>query len=335
VKSVLRWGIIGTGGIASDFATALKGSNRFRIVDVTGSAPEKARAFAERWGISSHAPTLRQFLANDEVDAVYVATPHPLHEEQTLACIEAGKAVLCEKPMTVDAAGAERLIGAARQGGVFLMEAFMYRCHPMTRELVRRLADGAIGTPRHVRADFGFRAAGERSGRLFDPALGGGSILDVGGYPVSFARLVAGVVEGMPFAEPVRVHGSLSLGPTGVDELACAELVFSSGFTAEVKSAIRHDVGTAAVIYGDGGKIVVPNPWLPRGNRHGLESEFTVFRDGRAPENVVMRTREATYAIEAAVVADTLPRTEPEWPAMTWADTLGNMRVLDRWRAGP
>jgi predicted dehydrogenase len=167
---------------------------------------------------------------------------------------------------------------------------------------------------------------------LFDPELGGGSILDVGGYPVSFARLVAGIVESTPFAEPVQVLGSMSLGPTGVDELASAELIFGSGFTAEVKSAIRHDVGTAAVVYGDAGKVVVPNPWLPRGNRHGLESEFSIHRDGRAPENVVVRTREVTYAIEAAVVADTLPRTEADWPAMSWADTLGNMRVLDQWR---
>jgi predicted dehydrogenase len=333
VKSELRWGLIGTGAIASDFVTALRGSSRLLVVDVAGSAPEKSRAFAARWGIPSHAPTLDHLLANAEVEAVYIGTPHPAHEEQALACIRAGKHVLCEKPMTVDAASTERVVEAARQAGVFLMEAYMYRCHPLMRELTKRLADGAVGTLRHVRADFGFRTSGSRSGRLFDPALGGGSILDVGGYPVSFARLVAGLVEGAPFAEPVEVFGSASLGPTGVDELASAELVFSSGFTAEVKSAIRHDVGTAVVVYGDAGKVVLPNPWLPRGNRQGLESEFTIFRDGRAPENVVVRTREATYAIEAAVVADTLPRTEPDWPAMNWADTLGNMRVLDRWRS--
>jgi predicted dehydrogenase len=332
VKSELSWGIIGTGAIASDFVTALRGSSRFRVVDVAGSAPDKSRAFAERWGISSGAPTLDHLLRNPEVEAVYVGTPHPMHEEQALACIRAGKHVLCEKPLTVDAASAERLIEAARSAGVFLMEAYMYRCHPLMRELTKRLADGVIGTLRHVRADFGFRAAGPRTGRLFDPTLGGGGILDVGGYPVSFARLMAGLVEGVPFAEPVQVLGSMSVGPTGVDELASAELVFSSGFTAEVNSAIRHDVGTAVVVYGDAGKVVLPNPWLPRGNRHGLESELTIFRDGRAPENVVVRTREATYAIEAAVVADSLPRTEPEWPAMSWADTLGNMRVLDRWR---
>src|SRR5262249_27456634 len=156
---------------------------------------------------------------------------------------------------------------AARLADVFLMEAYMYRCHPLLRELTKRLADGVVGTLRHVRADFGFRATSSRSGRLFDPALGGGSILDVGRYPVSFARLVASLVEGAPFADPAQVFGSMSLGPTGVDELASATLVFSSGMTAEVTSAIRHDVGTAVVVYGDAGKVVLPNPWLPRGNR--------------------------------------------------------------------
>jgi predicted dehydrogenase len=332
VKSELRWGIIGTGAIASDFVTALRGSSRSSVVDVAGSSPEKSSAFAQRLSIPSHAPTLEHLLASADVDAIYVATPHPMHEEHALACIRAGKHVLCEKPITVDAASAARVVEAARLAGVFLMEGYMYRCHPLMRELTKRLADGVIGTLRHVRADFGFRTAGTRTGRLFDPALGGGSILDVGGYPVSFARLVAGLVEGAPFADPEQVLGSVSLGPTGVDELASAELVFASGFTAEVKSAIRHDVGTAVVVYGDEGKVVLPNPWLPRGSRQGLESELTIYREGRAPENVVVRAREATYAIEAAMVADSLPRTEPDWPAMTWADTLGNMRVLDRWR---
>jgi hypothetical protein len=155
---------------------------------------------------------------------------------------------------------------------------------------------------------------------------------DVGGYPVSFARLVAGCVEGAPFAEPARLYGSAVCGPTG-GWLATAHLSFASGFTAVVRSAVRHDLGTTAVVYGESGKIVVPNPWLPQGNRQGLESEFTVFRDGRAPETVTVRTREVTYAIEAALVADTLPRLEPEWPAMNWDDTLGNMRVLERWLA--
>jgi predicted dehydrogenase len=213
------------------------------------------------------------------------------------------------------------------------MEAYMYRCHPVIAALVTRLSDGLIGPICRVTADFGFRAGGPRVGRLFDPALGGGSILDVGGYPVSFARLVAGVVERAPFAEPVRVRGSLTIGPTGVDELASAELAFASGFSATVTSAIRHDVGTTAVVYGETGKIVLPNPWLPGGNRHGLESELVVYREGKSPERLVVRASEPIYALEAALVADSLPSLEAVWPAMSWSDTLGNMRVLDQWRA--
>jgi len=329
----LRWGLIGTGAIASDFTLALQGSSRGRIIDVAGSSHAKAQAFAASRGIAASSATIGEMLANPAVDAVYIATPHPAHEKQALACITAKKHVLCEKPITVDAASAERVIEAARQAGVFLMEAYMYRCHPLTRQILQRLSDGVIGPVRHMRADFGFRATGPRSGRLFDPALGGGSILDVGGYPASFARLVAGLPEHVPFAEPVAVDGSATFGPTGVDELACAALTFGSGFTAEIRSAIRADLGTTAVLFGERGKIVVSNPWLPGGDRHGKECDFVVFRDGLAAESVVVRTHEDTYAIEAALVADTIPGVQAPWPAMSWDDTLGNMRLLERWLA--
>jgi len=333
VSRTLSWGVIGTGGIAADFCEALKRSTRCRVVNVAGSSPDKARAFAGRFGLARWSGQMPQLLEDPAVEAVYVATPHPLHEPQALACIAAGKHVLCEKPLTLDAAGAERVIDAARRRGVFLMEAFMYRCHPLLRELVARLTDGAIGPIRHVRADFGFRARRAPEHRLFDVALGGGSILDVGGYPVSFARLVAGLVEGTPFAEPTELTATGLIGPTGVDELASAHLTFGSGFTASVTSAICHDVGTTAVVFGEHGRIVLPNPWIPGGQRQGTATELTVLRDGRDPEHVRVDTPRATYAIEAELVLDSVPALEAAWPAMSHADTLGNMRVLDRWRA--
>jgi predicted dehydrogenase len=225
------------------------------------------------------------------------------------------------------------VIARARSRGVFLMEAFMYRCHPLLRELFARLEGDEIGQVRHVRADFGFRVPRDPKGRLFDLSLGGGSILDVGGYPVSFARLIAGFVAGRPFAEPVRLEASGYLGPTGADELASALLEFDSGFTAQVTSAITHDVGTTAVVFGEKGKIVLPDPWIPEGDRQGLRTGFTLHRDGRAPETVSIQTEKPTYAIEAELVADTLPEIEARYPAMTHEDTLGNLRVLDRWQA--
>lgn len=333
MNEILHWGVIGTGGIAADFCEALKGSQSCRVVNVAGSSDQKARAFAERFGLAHCSHAISQLLVDPNVEAVYIATPHPLHEQHALACIDAGKHVLCEKPLTMDQASAARLLAAAKQQRVFVMEAFMYRCHPLLRELLTRLKDGAIGAIRHVRADFGFRVPRMPEHRLFNLALGGGSILDVGGYPVSFARLIAGVVEGTPFAEPVGFTASGLIGPTGADELAIAHLTFRSGLTASLTSAVCHDVGTTAVVFGEHGKIVLPDPWIPGSKRQGLVSELIVFRDGRDAEHVTVRTDLATYAIEAELVRDTLPAIEAAWPAMSHADTLGNMRVLDRWQA--
>jgi predicted dehydrogenase len=327
----LQWGVIGTGGIAGDFVQALGASKRCRVVNVVGSSPAKGPAFAARWGLPASSGSLEELLANRDVDAVYVASPHPFHEAQALASIRARKAVLCEKPMTMDAGGTERLIAAAREHGVFLMEAFMYRCHPLIRDLLGRLSDGVIGKVRHVRADFGFRVARNPEGRLFKPALGGGGILDVGGYPASFARLIAGHVEGAPFAEPVRLEASGYIGPIGADEFATAMVGFASGLSAQLTCGVLHDVGTTAVVFGEGGKIVLPNPWIPDGNRQQSQNRFVIHRDGRAPEEVVVHAELPSYGIEAELVAQTLPRLEAPHPAMSWADSLGNMRALDRW----
>jgi len=203
----------------------------------------------------------------------------------------------------------------------------------LMKQLCGRLQEGIIGPIRHARADFTFRAPRDPEGRLFAPRLGGGGILDVGGYVASFARLVAGLAAGARFAEPVALAANGVIGPHGADETATALLTFESGFTATITAAVFHDAGTAAVVFGDEGKIVIPNPWIPRGERQGLETSYTIHRDGRADETVTVRTDKATYAIEAELVADTLPAMEAAWPAMGWAETLGTMRVLDAWRA--
>jgi predicted dehydrogenase len=328
----LQWGVIGTGAIANDFATALATSERCRIVNVT-SGPGLARPFADKFRVPRSTDSLAQLLGDPEVQAVYVATPHPLHEIMALAAIAAGKHVLVEKPMATSAVAAARIIEAARAKRVFLMEAYMYRCHPLVSELISRLRAGAIGQIRHVRADFGFRDARNPKGRLFDPELAGGGILDVGGYPVSFARLVAGVAAGKPWAEPSKLSAIGQIGPTGVDEFAQASLAFESGVTAELACGIRYDLGCSATIFGEEGSITIGDPWLPGGKRQGLHSHFTLERDGAAPEIVSVDIPRAIYALEAELVADSLPATQASWPAMTWDDTLANLRVMDAWRS--
>ncbi|AUX45157.1 oxidoreductase [Sorangium cellulosum] len=328
---MLGFGVIGTGEIARDFTRALQGSQRCRVVNVAGTSANKARAFAAEWGLRASSRTVEELLEDRRVEAVYVASPHSAHEQHALASLAAGKHVLCEKPLTLDAASTQRVIAEAVRRRRFLMEGFMYRCHPMLRGLLECLKGGAIGRILHLRADFGFRAS-RGSGRLFNPERSGGSVLDVGGYPVSFARLLAGVTEDAPFAEPTRISAWGRFGPTGVDELASATLTFPSGFTAEVTSSIAYAIGTTAVIHGERGFIVLPNPWIPGGDGQGRHNAFTIHRDGREPKELTFPTENAVYAIEAELVADSLPMLEPEWPAMSWADTLGNMQVMDAWR---
>jgi predicted dehydrogenase len=131
----------------------------------------------------------------------------------------------------------------------------------------------------------------------------------------------------------VKIDAVGAIGPTGVDELTTALLTFASGFTATVTAGVYHDAGTTAVIFGENGKVVISDPWIPSSARHGLETGYTIWQDEKKTETVVIRTTKATYAIEAELVADTLPAKEAAWPAMNWADSLGNMRVLDAWRA--
>ena len=143
MANTLNFGIIGTGGIAADFAQALQSSSRCQVVNVVGTSAAKARAFQQRFGLASSAESVEQLLDDPSVQAVYVASPHPCHADQAIQCWRAKKAVLCEKPLTLDAASAERVIDVARAENVFLMEAFMYRCHPLLRELTSRLRAGA------------------------------------------------------------------------------------------------------------------------------------------------------------------------------------------------
>ncbi|HSH08777.1 MAG TPA: Gfo/Idh/MocA family oxidoreductase, partial [Oceanipulchritudo sp.] len=260
----LSWGIIGTGAIARAFAHGLKQSASGRLVAVGSRSSETAEAFARENGVPGHHGSYEALLADEKVQAVYISTPHPFHAEWAIKAAEAGKHVLCEKPMALNAWQAQVIIEAARRNGVFLAEAFMYRCHPQTAKLAELIRSGAIGQVRMIRASFGF-GGGDRinpESRLFKNALGGGGILDVGCYAVSGARLIAGAAIGLPFDNPDQVVGSGQVGETGVDEWAAAVLHFKSGITAQVSTAIRTTLDNLIEVYGSEGTITVPDPWV-------------------------------------------------------------------------
>ncbi len=203
-----------------------------------------------------------------EVDAVYIAIPHPGHAEWAIKAAEAGKHVLCEKPLALTAFEADAMIHAARKAGTFLGEAFMYRLHPQTLKLVELIKSGVIGEVRMIKSSFGFAMPGFMpEHRLYANDLAGGGILDVGGYPVSMARLIAGAAAGKPFAEPDKVAGAAHLGQSGVDEWASALLHFPGGIVAEVSCSISLNQDNVLRILGTKGRIEVPDFWFAGGNR--------------------------------------------------------------------
>jgi predicted dehydrogenase/aryl-alcohol dehydrogenase-like predicted oxidoreductase len=323
----LRWAVIGPGTIARAFAGQLPQSRTGRLVAVGSRDQARAAAFAEEFGAARAYGSYQEVLDDAEVDAVYLAVPHPAHAEWVVRAAEAGKHILCEKPLAVTWAHAMAAVEAARRYDVFLMEAYMYRCHPQIRLLTNLIREGAIGAVQQVQSTFSFATAPRKDHRLFAPALAGGGILDVGGYPVSAARLVAGAARDQAFADPVTVTGAGRIGDTGVDEWAVATLDFGNGLTAQVATGIRVTADNALRVYGSEGFLEVPQPWLPPADKPGV---VIVHRAGE-------ETREATtaagaqYALEADAVADYLA--DREAPQMSWADSLGNATVLDAWRA--
>ncbi len=329
----LRWGIIGTGRIASQFASGLEQSDSGNLVAVASRTDANAARFGEAHAVERRHASYDALVNDPGVDAVYISTPHPMHAEWAIKSAEAGKHVLCEKPMTLNEADTMAVVESARRNDVFLMEAFMYRCHPQTEKLVELLKSGIIGDVKLVRATFGFRSEYDPEQRLFSNALGGGGILDVGCYTVSMARLVSAVALGVDVAEPRELHAVGHVGPESrVDEYTTATLLFEGDIVAEVACGVRLAMDNEVRIYGTAGHIIVPEPWFCSGVDGGA-SRIEVHRTGSDPEHVDVTTGRWLYAIEADHVAANIDRRQANFPGMTWEDSLANARTLDRWLA--
>ncbi|HWQ13077.1 MAG TPA: Gfo/Idh/MocA family oxidoreductase [Roseiflexaceae bacterium] len=313
-----RWGIIGTGRIAGVFAEGLRELPDAQLVAVGSRAQESAEAFGARHGASRRYASYEAVAADPEVDAVYIATPHSAHAENTIMCLEAGKAVLCEKPFAINARQAARMVAVARERRVFLMEAMWTRFLPVLVRVRQLLAEGAIGEVRMVTSDFGFRTTVNPKSRLFDPALGGGGLLDVGVYPISLASMVFG-------GEPERIASMADIGETGVDEQGAAILGYGPGRMAIVWTAVRTNTPHETTILGAEGRIRIhPPSWCP--------TAFTISRPS-GEERVELPFPGNGYQFEAAEVARCLRAGRLESDVMPLDETLAIVRTMDRIRA--
>jgi predicted dehydrogenase len=313
-----RWGILGTGNIASQFARGLQSLANAELVAVGSRSQSSANTFGDTFAVPRRHASYAALAADPQVDAIYIATPHSLHLENMLLCLEAGKAVLCEKPFTINAAQARTAIDLARRRGLFLMEAMWTRFMPLMVDLRRLLADGVIGDVRMIAADFGFRTAFDPQKRLFDPALGGGALLDVGVYPVSLASMILG--------RPNRVAGLAELGATGVDEQAAVTLGYPDGRLAVLHTAIRTRSPHEAVIMGSDGFIRLhPRWWYP--------TTLTIDRPNQPAETREYSYEGNGYNYEADEVRRCVAEGKTESDVMSLDETLAIMETLDAIRA--
>jgi predicted dehydrogenase/aryl-alcohol dehydrogenase-like predicted oxidoreductase len=326
----LTWGILGTGNIAGTFAKGLASSKTGELLAVGSRTQTAADTFGETWGITHHHGTYEALLADKDVQAIYISTPHPMHAEWAIKAAEAGKHILCEKPIALNAAEAMAIIEAARQNNVFLMEAFMYRCHPQTAKIVELVRSGVIGEVRVIQATFSFATHFNLESRLLNNALGGGGILDVGGYCVSMARLIAGAAIGQDFANPTDVTGAGHIGALSrVDEYATATLTFPNDIFAQLLTGVQLKAKEDVHIYGTQGSISVPSPWLPARNEETSTIILNTYSEMQ-PQEILVESLTDLYTYEADTVAMYLDAHQA--PTMSWDDTLGNMQTLDRWR---
>ncbi|MEI6232282.1 MAG: Gfo/Idh/MocA family oxidoreductase [Planctomycetota bacterium] len=324
----LKWGILGTGKIAKTFSQGLKGSATGELVAVGSRTRESAEAFgAETVAQTCHA-SYEALLADPEVECVYISLPHTYHVEWSIRAAHAGKHILCEKPMALNHAEAEAVFSAVRANDVFFMEAFMYRCHPQTHRLAELVRTKVIGDTRSIDAVFSFTVPYDPTSRLLSNELAGGGILDVGCYTTSLSNLLAGAANGKDFLEPLELKALGHLGKTGVDEYTSAVAKYPGDIIARMTTGVQLDQQNSVWIYGTEGSIFVPEPWKP--SELGGTSKIVVNKRGQAPVDVLIENPKHLYALEADAVAASISRRE--CPFMSWADSLVNLRTMDRWR---
>ena len=314
----VRWGILGPGAIAEKFAGGLAVAPGAELAAVGSRNLARAESFAERFGFARAHGSYEELVNNPGVDIIYVSTPHPFHFPAALLALEAGKSVICEKPFTVNAEEAAQLVELARARGLFLMEAMWTRFLPLFVELRRLIGAGEIGEPRLVTADFGFAHGGGAGHRLFDPALAGGALLDVGIYCISLASMVLG--------EPDRISSLAALGDTGVDEISTVNLSYRDGALAQFNSTVRLNTPNEAMIAGTEGWIKIDRFWW-KGER------MTLHRPNGAVETIEAPMEGNGYNYEAIEAMRCVRAGLVESPTMSHAATLADLKTLDAIRA--
>jgi len=314
MTSTINWGILAPGRIAHKFAHDLGLAKNARLHAVASRSLERATGFANKYRASHAFGSYGEMVACPDLDVVYVASPHSFHLEHSLLLLKNNIPVVCEKPLAINSAQVQQLVSAARSNNTFLMEAIWTRFNPMFRKTMELVDSGVIGQLNTLRSDFGFKAKFDPDGRLFNPALGGGSLLDVGLYPVYAATQFLG--------RPSAIKAVARKGPTGTDD-ACAMLFdYPGGELAILDSSVINNTRTAAVLYGEKGKVEIHTRF-----HEGERATVSIF--GEKEEEIYLPKTGNGYFHEIVAVNDCLLNGQKECKELPLDFSLLMMENLD------
>jgi predicted dehydrogenase len=317
MSTPFRWGILGPGNIANKFADGLAHSPNSVIGAVASRTKSRADEFAKEFNGEKAYGSYEELAQDSSLDAIYIATPHSEHISGAKLCLEHGRPVLVEKPFTINAAQANEVIELARSKKVFLMEGMWTRFFPAMAKLRELVKAGEIGEVKMVHADFGFMSGVDPKSRLYDPALGGGALLDVGIYPVSFACMILGI--------PNKSASLATLGSTNVDEITGTILQYNSGAIAVLSTAIRSNTQRQVYVLGETGSIHVGGVWW-------APNQITVKRNGKDDEVLDFAYPGSGFQFEADEVQKCVREGKLESEILPLSETLAIMKLLDEIR---
>lgn len=317
---MIKWGIIGTGYISSIMAKDFRFVTNGKLVAVSGTSLEKAKNFAQQYGIDKYYGDLESLLEDEDIDAVYIATPHPSHKKIAIEAMKAKKSVLCEKPMAINKADELEMVAVANEENVFLMEAFWTLYLPAMQKVAQWIKEGEIGNLRLIKGGLCFKTKEDETGRLLNPDLAGGALLDVGIYPVGVTNYFAKLVGA---GELVYKDNIAQMTDSGVDGEDCITLQYANGLNAQLTCAVTLNGPTDIIFYGDKGRIEVPGFFNTKKATLYTEEDTIEF---------INETDARGYCYEVEAVNDLLSKGLKTSELITLEHSLEVIEILDSCR---
>lgn len=318
LKDEIRWGILGPGRIAHSFAEAMKHVPGGSIHAVAGRNLQKTKSFAEQYDIAKTFPSFQELLSDPDIDIIYISTPHNMHYEHIKLCLMAGKAVLCEKPLTINSRQSRELFDLAQEKKLFLMEAMWTRFLPVYEEVRAWLDKDIIGDIKLMTSTFGFKASFDPQDRLFNPDLAGGALLDIGIYNLSVAQWVKR-------KNPFSFHVDVQMSSTGIDAMTSITLKYADQSISQMTASIIVDTSNEFMIYGDKGNICINSPFWQA-------TRATLNCDNKK-ETVEQPFISSGFEYEIIEAQDCFSKGLLQSPNISWSDTQSTIEIMDNVRS--